>query len=241
MFIVDVACGDGHSVTLSNDREVWLWGCNKKGQLGHDYESYPIVAQPRRLILCEYMNGGIKETFSAIKARADYTVLISDSKHVYLSCKKTDQPFNPLFGKPYNSKHCHMGVLKKLTDVYLSDSYLLAFDQCRSIYMHKIVDESTVNLKDFNSDRKYALEVYNLSNNFIELYPSNTNIWAINNLRQLLVCKDPHSEKNSGNLQFESVNTVFNVMSAAISDKHQVVLRMIKQLDALMVRDINIA
>ena len=30
-------------------------------------------------------------------------------------------------------------------------------------------------------------------------------------------------------------------MSAAISDKHQVVLRMIKQLDALMVRDINIA
>ena len=60
------------------------------------------------------MNGGIKETFRAIKARADYTVLISDSKHVYLSCKKTDQPFNQLFGKPYNSKHCHMGVLKKL-------------------------------------------------------------------------------------------------------------------------------
>lgn len=76
-----------------------------------------------------------------------------------------------------------MGVLKKLTDVYLSDSYLLAFDQLKSIYMHKIVDETTVNLKDFNSDRKYANEVYSLSNNFIELYPSNTNIWAINNLR----------------------------------------------------------
>jgi len=113
-----------------------------------------------------------------------------------------------------------MGVLKKLTDVYLSVSYLLAFDQLKSIYMHKIVDETTVNLKDFYSDRKYANEVYNFSNNFIELYPTHNHIWAINNLKQLFVCKDPNSERNSANLKFEHVNTIFNVMSAAISDKH---------------------
>ena len=37
LFIVDVACGDGHSVILFNDRDVWLWGCNTKGQLGQNF------------------------------------------------------------------------------------------------------------------------------------------------------------------------------------------------------------
>ena len=84
-FVVDVACGDGHSLALTNAREVIAWGSNKQGQLGYDPDAYPMVTQPRKLILYEYMNSSNRETFSAIKASSTTTVLIADSKHIYLS------------------------------------------------------------------------------------------------------------------------------------------------------------
>jgi hypothetical protein len=47
------------------------------------------------------------------------------------------------------------------------------------------------------------------------------------------VCRD---FKNTS-VNFKPVNETFNVMKAAIGDKHQVVIKIVKQLDDLMVRD----
>jgi len=64
----------------------------------------------------------------------------------------------------------------------------------------------------------------------------------VNSLRQLLVSKDFKQQihhNHSGKICFEPVNDIFNVMKAAIGNKHQVVIKIIKQLDDKMVRDIN--
>ena len=45
---------------------------------------------------------------------------------------------------------------------------------------------------------------------------------------------------NNENISFEPVNDAFNVMKAAIGPKHQVVIKIIKQLDDKMTRDINV-
>lgn len=79
---MDVACGDGHSLALTSAREVYVWGNNKDGQLGFDPETNPSLTPPRKLILSEYMNSAKRETFSSIKACANYTVLTADSSKV---------------------------------------------------------------------------------------------------------------------------------------------------------------
>jgi hypothetical protein len=40
-------------------------------------------------------------------------------------------------------------------------------------------------------------------------------------------------------LKFEPSNQIFNVMKASMGDRHQVVLKIVKQLDNMMIRDIN--
>ena len=72
------------------------------------------------------------------------------------------------------------------------------------------------------------------SSNFIELYPTDKDIWAVNSLRQLLVCKD---FKKNNQIEFTPVNEVFNVMKAAMGNKHKVIVKIVKQLDESMVRD----
>jgi hypothetical protein len=73
--------------------------------------------------------------------------------------------------------------------------------------------------------------------NFIELYPCQRDIWAVNSLRQLLVCRDfrkhlsggvSGSGSGGGQLRFQPVNDVSNVMKAAIGGKHQVVIKIVK-------------
>jgi hypothetical protein len=64
----------------------------------------------------------------------------------------------------------------------------------------------------------------------------------VNSLRQLLVSRDFKQQihhSHSAKVCFEPVNDIFNVMKAAIGSKHQVVIKIIKQLDDKMVRDIN--
>ncbi len=78
-----------------------------------------------------------------------------------------------------------------------------------------------------------ATEIYQNSN-FIELHPTEKDIWAVNSLRQLLVCRD---FKNQNEITFEPVNEIYNVMKAAIGNKHQVVIKIVKQLDELMIKD----
>ena len=67
---------------MSSSREAYVWGSNKHGQLGFNPEMYVQVAQPRKLILHEYMNSSNKEILTAIKAKANYSVLVAESKHV---------------------------------------------------------------------------------------------------------------------------------------------------------------
>ncbi len=108
-FFVDVCCGDGHSLALTCTRDAFAWGNNKDGQLGFDPDQFPRLDLPRKIVLSEYMNSSKQETFSGIKACANYTILIADSKNVifhfvnflqvYLSCKSSETPFMPLFGK----------------------------------------------------------------------------------------------------------------------------------------------
>ena len=81
-FFIDVACGDNHSLALNSSREAFVWGSNKQGQLGHDPDMYKMIATPKKLILHEYMNSSNKEVLTTIKAKANYSVLIAESKHV---------------------------------------------------------------------------------------------------------------------------------------------------------------
>ena len=41
-------------------------------------------------------------------------------------------------------------------------------------------------------------------------------------------------------MEFQPVNSIFNVMKACMGDKHQVVIKIVKQLDSQMVRDITV-
>jgi len=59
-----------------------------------------MIQTPRKLILYEYMNSSRRENFIQIKARARYSVLMSaETGHVYVSCKNSEYPLMPLFGK----------------------------------------------------------------------------------------------------------------------------------------------
>ena len=44
---------------------------------------------------------------------------------------------------------------------------------------------------------------------------------------------------NNGGVEFQPVNETFNVMKAVIGPKHQVVIKIVKQLDDLMIRDVS--
>ncbi|CDW89302.1 isoform c [Stylonychia lemnae] len=231
LFVVDVACGDYHSAVITNLQEVYLWGSNKNGQLGIDMENCQQSYKAQKLVLFEYMNSSQKERFLQVKAKYNYTVL------VYISDKHQNQ-FVALFAKSGNS-NAH----KKLeANVYLSNDYLLAMDMSKSIYLYKIFSQAQNKQQhDVCIVKRLAHEIYS-SSNFIELYPTEQDIWAVNSLRQLLVCKDfkQKMHHNNENISFEPVNDVFNVMKAAIGQKHQVVIKIIKQLDDKMTRDINV-
>lgn len=48
------------------------------------------------------------------------------------------------------------------------------------------------------------------------------------------MCKD---FKKHNQIEFTPVNEIFNVMKAAMGNKHQVIVKIVKQLDETMVRD----
>jgi alpha-tubulin suppressor-like RCC1 family protein len=79
-----VGCGDHHSCVVTNQREVFVWGSNKEGQLGLDYENCQVSGKALKVTLHEYMNSSKKEKFIGVKAKANYTVLICESKNVRL-------------------------------------------------------------------------------------------------------------------------------------------------------------
>ena len=81
-FVIDVACGDYHSCILNNQKEVYVWGSNKDGQLGLDHENCQSSGKAIKVVLDEYMNSSNKEKFVSVRAKTNYTVLICETKNV---------------------------------------------------------------------------------------------------------------------------------------------------------------
>jgi alpha-tubulin suppressor-like RCC1 family protein len=131
--VVEVACGDHHSCALTNTKEVFMWGSNKSNQLGFDSELYPFVKKPTKLVLHQYMNSAHQEEFVQIKAKRDYTVLMAESKNIYMSDKNSSSrsQFKALFGKQNGNNY----NLKTLDNCYLAETYVLAVDQLKNIFI----------------------------------------------------------------------------------------------------------
>ena len=104
-------------------------------------------------------------------------------------------------------------------------------DSCKSIFFCPIKPS-----KPIKTDYRTAIEILENSK-FIQLCPTKNDIWAVNSLRQLLVCKDFKSKLSNG-LTFTCANEVFNVMRATMGDKHQIIIKIVKELDPCMLRDI---
>jgi hypothetical protein len=119
--------------------------------------------------------------------------------------------------------------------------------------MHRFNEEQKQTKARYFQGKTVAHEVYSGSK-FIELHPTSRAIWAVNSLRQLMVCRGNFSSNQNKvtqkkdnsfldnvnhQLRFEPVNKTFNVMKACISNSHQLVVKIVKQLDDLMVRDYN--
>lgn len=107
-----MACGDNHSLVLTNQREALAWGLNKQCQLGFDRQSYPVVHTPKKIRLLEYMNSSNTELFVQVQAKANYTVLSTVSKNVYISSTgqakdagELIEGFLPLMGKSPSNFH----------------------------------------------------------------------------------------------------------------------------------------
>ena len=80
-------------------------------------------------------------------------------------------------------------------------------------------------------DKRIAIEIYQNST-FIELHPTDKDIWALNSMRQLSVCRDFKSKLSKHDqIQFEHCNDMCHVMKAAIGNKHQAVIKIVKKLD----------
>jgi len=155
---------------------VFVWGSNKKNQLGFDVESYPQIQSPKKLVLTEYMNSANREIFSHVYAKADYTVLVALSKNIYIA-DKNGEGFLPIFGKTPGNFH-----FKKLDhSVYLADEYILLMDAVKGIYRCEIGGIKNQNQK-FLKDKRIAIEIHSNSN-FIELHPNDKDIWAVNSMR----------------------------------------------------------
>ena len=69
-------------------------------------------------------------------------------------------------------------------------------DSIKNIYRYEICNTKVSEQKSMK-DKRVAMEIYQNSN-FIELHPTEKDIWAVNSMRQLYVCRDfkPKLSKN---------------------------------------------
>jgi hypothetical protein len=145
----------------------------------------------------------------------------------------------PLFGKTPGNFH-----FKKVDQgVFMSDSYVLLMDSIKNVYRYEL-NCSKVQPQKHSQDKRVALEIHQNSN-FIELHPTDKDIWAVNSMRQLYVCRDfasalSKNDQTMNLLEFLPVNDIFNVMKAAIGNKHQTIIKIVKRLDHdLMIRPLE--
>lgn len=61
-----------------------------------DYENCQVSGKALKVTLHEYMNSSNKEKFIGVKAKANYTVLICESKNVRLDPRVINVPFRSM-------------------------------------------------------------------------------------------------------------------------------------------------
>jgi len=116
----------------------------------------------------------------------------------------------------------------------VSKALILTIDTSKQMYVHNL-DNPKVH-KSKSSQKKMMTEVAfkGVSNFIIDLQASDKGeIWVLNSLRQLFVCRN----FNYNELVFEPVNEAFNVFKISLGAMHQAVIKIEKELDELMVRD----
>lgn len=75
------------------------------------------------------MNSSNRESFTSIYAREKYTVLVAESRYIYVSHANQEIPLMPLFGQSPNLNAHNGNMLKKLEySVALAKEYVLAMD-----------------------------------------------------------------------------------------------------------------
>jgi len=77
--IVDISCGDRHTVVATESGESYSWGSNENGQLGLGTSSAPIVPQPT--LVKDLRHTSIKN----VSCGARHTIFLSRFKEVF-SC-----------------------------------------------------------------------------------------------------------------------------------------------------------
>lgn len=92
-------------------------------------------------------------------------------------------------------------------------------DVVKNIYRYEVTSKQG-SMQKMYQDKRIAIEICQNST-FIELHPTDKDIWALNSMRQLSVCRDFKSKLSKNDqIQFEHINEMCHVMKAAIGNKH---------------------
>jgi len=146
-----------------------------------------------------------------IKACGLYTAVKTKSKRILISDKKTKslQPICTNEGKIFE-------------EIYLSQNYLLFIDNEGSLYQYGL---------DWiqKNNKKYATEILHKSD-FIDYFPGEKEIWAINSHRQAFFTQISAEQTVSDNkIKFKYYRDIANVEKMFITEKNKLCIKAIKK------------
>ena len=122
--MVDVGCGDNHSVITTIKETVYGWGSNNEGQLGI-MGGQMIVKEPTEISVIEFNVAGKIDAIAKVKACGYYTAIRTRSRRILITDKKT-KSFTPILTK------CN----RMFEELYTSPSYLLLKDNEGSLFLY---------------------------------------------------------------------------------------------------------
>lgn len=84
-FVQDIACGDKHTLALTENGKVYSWGCGEDGQLGHGV-SVKKIDHPKHIIDIDFSktdSHGSKARVESIYAGGSYSAAMTNTKDVF--------------------------------------------------------------------------------------------------------------------------------------------------------------
>jgi alpha-tubulin suppressor-like RCC1 family protein len=80
---IDVKCGDGHSVVVTQTHDVYAWGCNQYGQcaIGSSGKTYKAIHSPTQVSFENYYRPNIKQ----IECGATTSAFIDDIGRLFMA------------------------------------------------------------------------------------------------------------------------------------------------------------